>query len=113
MNEIVFINAVDGVTVIEDLPLGASIGNGSLVTNHFGMIQNYLDDDWRGQLGGFELTRFRRARLYILGTHRWETDEDHPEPTRLLTKWSYWNQRWLIISLIGLPNSILSFLPGF
>ena len=96
MNEIVFINAVDGVTVIEDLPLGASIGNGSLVTNHFGMIQNYLDDDWRGQLGGFELTRFRRAGLYILGTHRWETDEDDPDPTRLLTKWSYWNQRWLM-----------------
>lgn len=96
MNEIVFINAVDGVTVEEDLLLGVSIGNGSVVTNRFGMIQNYLDDDWKGQLGGFELTRFRHAGLYILGTHRWETDEDDPDPTRLLTKWTYWNQRWLM-----------------
>ena len=96
MNEIVFINAVDGVTVEEDLLLGISLGNGSVVTNRFGMIQNYLDDDWKGQLGGFELTRFRHAGLYILGTHEWDGNEDKPDPTRLLTKWTYWNQRWLM-----------------
>lgn len=96
MNEIVFINAVDGITVQEDLLSGVSVGNESFITNHFGKIQNFLDAEWKSQLGEFEQSRFRHAGLYVYRTHTWEADEDKPDPTRLLTEWMYWNQRWLM-----------------
>ena len=94
MNEMLYISAIDGVTVQENLYDAISVGNGSFVTDQFGMIQNLLDDEWREQLGDFEQTRFRRAGLYIFG--RWNGNEEEPDPYRLLSKWMYWNQRWLM-----------------